>query len=701
MTDYSYTQNRELSWLNFNLRVMEEALDKTVPLFEKLKFFGIFCSNLDEFMMVRVGGLSDLALIDDSKCDNKSGLTPSEQLRTIYRALREIYKEKDEVYSIVEHEFRKEGIYNLKIEELSKAQRKAVHKYFKNYALPILTPLAIDVARPFPFLENLQEYVILELERKGVRSYGIMAIPKNLPKLIKLPTSTGHPYIRRANVIYEYVEDAYPDYKIISKNIIRITRNMDLSADDELDYGDVDYRKFMKDILKKRKRLQAVRVEVSGGKNENIVKFLCEHLHIREEQIFSSNSPLSMEYVSELKDYLGQDFISQNSYGNYLPRLGDKIGFSHDIIGDLKKKDYLLSYPYDSMDSFLKLIEQAAQDDRVVSIKITIYRLAKNSRLVDSLCRAAENGKEVLVLMELRARFDEESNLNYSKKLFDAGCNIIYGMAGFKVHSKIALITLKDNDGWSYITQIGTGNYNEQTSNGYADFCLMTSNDKIGKDAVKFFKNLTIGNLNVSYSHLLQSPKNLKISLLESMDKEILKGEDGFIFFKMNSLTDRDFIDKLKEASENGVKVQMIIRGICCILPGKLGKTDNIEAHSVVGRFLEHARVYVFGKEEPTVYMGSADLMTRNTEHRVELLCPVLDPVIKNRVIDYMNKQFDDNVKGRKFGEDGGLYKIINEAPPFNSQDYFMNEEYKIECDKEEKNSFLSGLSSFFKGFVK
>ncbi len=524
-----------------------------------------------------------------------------------------------------------------------------------------------------------------------------MALPNILPKIIKLTSSTGYPFIRTSKVIYEFASECYPKAKVLAKTIIRVTRNADLSADDEISYDEVDYRSHMKKILKKRKRLQAVRVEVNEKARESFEILLCSELNIGKNQIFQSDAPLSMEYVSELKDYLSEDFIAQNSYNHYLPKLGNKIGFTGDLIDRVKKKDYLLSYPYDSMDSFLKLIEQASYDDRVVSIKITIYRLAKNSRLVNYLCRAAENGKEVLVIMELRARFDEQNNLDYSKQLYDAGCNIIYGMAGYKVHSKICLITLKDEVGWSYITQIGTGNYNESTATGYSDLSLMTANYDIGKDAVHFFKNISTGNLDGKYKHLLQSPSTLKPELLNMMDEEIAKGSEGFIFFKMNSLTDRDFIDKLKEASDAGVKVQLIIRGICCLLPGIEGKTQNIEAKSIVGRFLEHARVYILGRENPKIYIGSADLMTRNTEHRVELLCSVLDNKIKDRIIEFMNVQFADNLKGRRFGSDGNLYKIENDQPKMNAQIYFMEQEYEVEEEKSVKQGFFTKLSNAIK----
>lgn len=698
--DTSFTQNRELSWLNFNRRVLEEALDDDVPLFEKLNFIKIFCSNLDEFCMVRVGRLTDLALFNEDNIDNKSGLTPSGELRAIFQKMQELYLLKDRVFEKIDREFEKYGVYNLTIDELTNAQVRAVKKYFQDYIFPILSPQTLSLHRPLPFLENKSEYVILKLEKKGKVTYGIVPIPNFLPKIIKLPTDLGYPFIRTSKVLYEHVDLCYPKFKILQKTIIRVTRNADLSADDEVSYEDVDYRSLMKKILKKRNRLQAVRVEVNEKDKEAFVDFLCGELGLEPDQIIQSDAPLAMDYVSELKEYLDREFMINHTYDRYLPRLGERMGFSGDLIERVREKDWLFSYPYDSMDSYLKLMDQAAHDDRVVSIKITIYRLANNSRLVDALCRAAEAGKEVLVLMELRARFDEQSNLDYSRELYDAGCDIIYGMGGYKVHSKVTLLTLKNGNSWSYITQIGTGNYNESTAMGYSDLSLMTADPEIGNDANDFFRNLQLGNLFGSYKHLLQSPSTVKPTLLELMEKEKEKGPEGFCFFKMNSFTDRNFIDKVADVSRAGGRVQMIIRGINCLLPGIPGKTENVECHSIVGRFLEHARIYIFGKEDPKIYIGSADLMTRNTEHRVEILCPVYDPQIKKEILDFMNRQFRDNKKGRVFGPDGDLHPIEDGKDPFIAQNHFMEESskslVKLPLDEKKGPSLWSRIKSFF-----
>ncbi|WBW49837.1 polyphosphate kinase 1 [Peptoniphilus equinus] len=672
--DLSFTQNRELSWLKFDERCLHEALDDTVPLLEKLTFLKIFCSNLDEFNMVRVGGLTDLALLNLGEVDNKSGLTSKEQLDSVFERLTDLYREKDRVYGIVENEFRTHGIFNLDIAELTKSQHKATYKYFKDFIKPILSPQVIDFEHPFPFLENLNEYLLLELERDGKTKYGIMHLPAILPKIVKLPTDTGYPFIRATKVIHEFSDECFPKFKVKNKTIIRVTRNADLSADDEIAYDDVDYRAHMKKILKKRTRLQAVRVECNQPIDKPLSDLLCQRLAITPQQIFVSDAPLSMEYVSELKHFLDDGFLKAHTYSFYAPNSASTMNLTDSVIEKVQKQDILLSYPYDSIEPFFHLLWEAAYDSRVASIKITIYRLAKNSRLVDLLCRAAENGKEVVVLMELRARFDEQHNMDNAKKLYDAGCKIIYGMAGYKVHSKICLITMSDHSGWTHITQIGTGNYNEITANLYTDFCLITADQHIGKDAMAFFQNLATGNLSGNYTHLIQSPTTLKPTLLALMDREIKKGDAGRIFLKMNAFTDRDFIDKIQEASQAGVQVRMIVRGICCLVPHIAGKTENVEIRSIVGRYLEHPRVYMFGEGYPDIYLGSADLMTRNTEHRVELLTPVLSPDIQVRLRNYMAAQFKDNVKARTIDAQGN-YKFVNDGQPaFNAQAYFMQE---------------------------
>ena len=701
--DYSFTQNRELSWLNFNQRVMEEALDERVPLFEKLNFIKIFSTNLDEFCMVRVGRLTDLALFDPKSRDNKSGMTPQEQLDAVFARMQELYALKDQIFEHVDEAFEAYGVYNLTYDALSKVQQKAVLRYFQDYIFPILSPQTISLHRPLPFLENKSEYVILKLEKKGKLSYGIVPIPNFLPKILRLPSDTGSPFIRTSKILFAHVDACYPKFTILQKTIIRVTRNADLSADDEISLEEEDYRHLTEKVLKKRNRLQAVRVEVNEKDKEAFSDFLCEELMLKPGQIIQSDAPLSMEYVSELKEYLDKDFLLQHTYNRYAPRLGEKMGFRGDLIQRVQERDWIFSYPYDSMDSYLRLMDQAAHDDRVVSIKITIYRLAENSRLVDSLCRAAEEGKEVLVLMELRARFDEQSNLDYSKELIDAGCDVIYGMGGYKVHSKVTLLTLRSDQTWTFLTQIGTGNYNEATANGYSDLSLMTAHPDIGREANAFFRNLQLGNLSGSYDHLLQSPSTAKPTLLALMEEEAKKGAEGFCFFKMNSLTDRDLIDQMAAVSSAGCQVRLIVRGICCILPGIEGKTENIEAHSIVGRFLEHARVYIFGKDQPKIYIGSADMMTRNMDHRVEILCPVLDPEVQRFILHFMDAQFRDNYKGRRFGSDGALHPIEDGKSPFLAQNAFMREAAEVlpsavqASQNDHKQGLWARILAFFR----
>lgn len=677
--DYGFTQNREISWMKFNERVLHEALDNDTPLLEKVAFLKIFQSNLDEFNMVRVGSLHDLSLVKDAGIDNKTGMTPKEQLELIFDHMHGLYAEKDRVFDIVNREMNRNGISNLSFNQLTKQQYKALDKYFVDFIEPILSPQIVDKTHPFPFLENKMEYLIVQIDADKDQ-FGIMPLTTALPKIVKLPSDLGIKFIRTSLIIREYAERCFQGYKLKNKAIIRVTRNADLSADDEIIDDDLDYTTHMKKILKKRKRLHPVRVETGVDTANAIVEMVCKNLGVSQKQVYFTRSPLSMDFMDEVKPLLDESFVKTHTYDPYMPQIPKSIGNIHDIDRYVRSgNDVLLSFPYDSMDPFLELLDRASEDPDAVSIKITIYRLAKNSRLVDILCKAADRGKTVTCYMELRARFDEENNMGYSQRLYDAGCNVVFGIAGYKIHSKVCQITYKGKNGWDYVTQIGTGNYNETTAKLYTDFSLITSNTEIGDDCSDFFNNLSIGNIAGEYKRILQSPTSLKQKLMKMIDEEIEKKEDGFLFFKMNSLTDRDFIDKLCEASKSGVKVKMIIRGICCLIPGIEGRTDNIEIHSIVGRFLEHPRVYVIGKEMENVYIGSADLMTRNTERRVEVLCPVLDPALRERICNYLQVQFDDKVKGRKINNLGSMESIPfdGDSEPVVAQKYFMESAMK------------------------
>lgn len=666
-----YFQNREISWLRFNERVLLEAMEDHVPAFEKLKFVSIFVSNLDEFFMVRIGSLHDLSMFKKDVLDNKTGMSATEQIDAVLTMLPDIYKEKDDIYESVSKELKKYNIRQLDYEELNDKQKKETDDFYFSKIDQLVSPQIVDINHPFPFLENNKLYVFAHLEKDGDKVFGIIPVRFTYPTHLVL-TGDHLDYILMEDIILNQTENIFKDYKVLSKNVIKVTRNTDFTDDRDTWEEFDDYQEYMKRILKKRKRLDVVRLETFGELSNESLKFLLKKLSLDKKAYFPLKSPLNMGYVFDLVDEIPKA-IKKNILYKDLEQYNPSDDMDS-VIKSVKEKDLLLSYPYESMDTFLELLKEAAVDPECKSIKITIYRLAKNSQVVKYLCQAAQNGKEVTVFMELKARFDEESNINYANILYEEGCNIIYGFSEYKVHSKICLITFRNpkNGDLYYITQIGTGNYNEKTAKQYTDFSLITANDEIGLDATDFFKNMSIGNLNGKYMHLFQSPTSLKTGFLEHMDREIEKGKDGYIFCKFNSLTDKDFIEKIVEASKKGVKVDLIVRGITCLVP-KNEMRDNVTIRSIVGRFLEHPRVYIFGRENPKIYISSADLMTRNTEKRVEIAVPILDEDIKKKVLDYMNSQLRDNVGGRIIGKNGE-YEKITEGNKFASQDYFLKE---------------------------
>ncbi|WP_328820896.1 polyphosphate kinase 1 [Peribacillus faecalis] len=657
--DISYTTNRELSWLKFNQRVLEQAYDENVPLYERLKFVSIFESNLDEFYMVRVGSLYDQSLIKNNRVDNKSGLTPSEQLKRIFKETIPLYKQKDEILSKLEKQLRLYNIERLKVKDLSGAGQKYVHQYFKTNILPVLSPQIVDYHHPFPHLANKSLNIILSMEREAEESIGLIPVPQLLPNILYLPGDVR--FINMENIIFEYAHEVFELFEIKHKTIVSVTRNADISPEDELFDEDEDYRHHMKKILKKRKRLAPVRLEIQHGASEQLIDYLCDRLNIKKHQVFVSESPLCMSYVFELQNKFSIDTIRQITYPAFEPQPSPLVDRHESVLSQVTKRDIVLHYPYEQMEPFIRLLKEAAADPTVMSIKITIYRLANKSDIVKYLMEAVENNKDVTVLMELRARFDEANNINWAEELERAGCNVIYGFENYKVHSKICLITRLENNQVHYITQIGTGNYNEKTSKIYTDLCLMTGNEKIGKDAANFFKNMAISNLNGHYDYLLVAPINMKTTIIKLIDEEIAKaeaGETGKITMKMNSLTDRQIITKLSEASCAGVKIQLVIRGICCLVPGIPGKTENITVISIVGRFLEHSRIFCFGEgANMKMYIGSADIMTRNMEKRVEIACPIFDENVKEQINEMLEVQLNDNVKTRVMQNDGYYVK--------------------------------------------
>ncbi len=672
----NYMQNRELSWLTFNERILEEAQEESVPLFERLKFVSIFTSNLDEFFMVRVGSLTDLSLLENGNIDNKTGMTPKQQLDRIYKRAVLLYKKRDETYYEVENKLREVGISNLEIKELSKPEKKYVEKYYRDYILPILSPQVINSRHPFPHLVNKELYIICVFSGDDAK-FGLIPVSKSLPEFVLLPGEEIK-YVMTEKIILYYLKDIFDMYKIENSAIISVTRNADISAEDETFEVDDNFRERMKKVLKKRARLSPVRVEVQGRMNKILTYFIMDKLKVDKEQMFISKAPLVMGYVFQLLGRLSPIQKNELSYPPFEPVYPSGVNKNESITQQCKSKDILLFYPYHQMEPFLHLLKEASIDPNVISIKITIYRVSSNSRLIEYLCTAAENNKEVTVLMELKARFDEKNNIEWAERLEEAGCNVIYGFEGFKVHSKICLITRRDGDEINYITQIGTGNYNEKTAKLYTDLSLITADWAIGQDAMRFFKNMSLSNLKGEYTHLLVAPSALKDQLLELIDGEIEKasrGEECGIIIKSNSLTDKELIKKLSEASNAGVEIKLIIRGICCLLPGILGKTENITVISIVGRFLEHSRIYLFGKKDDIkMYIASADMMTRNTVRRVEIACPIYDGRIREQVISQLNIMLGDNVKARILNSDGTYSRREgSDRVSLDSQMFFIN----------------------------
>lgn len=666
MKETIYTQNRELSWLRFNERVMEEAVEEGVPAFERLKFISIFTSNLDEFFMIRVGSLYDQTFLPKPQIDNKTGMTAEEQLTEIFRAVAPLYKKRDKLYLEVKKRLADKGVCRVGIDELEEKERKYAEEHFCNYVQPVLSPQIINAHHPFPHLINKGLSIILHLKIHDKNAFGIVPVPNTLERILCLPGDRCR-YLLLEEIVNEYADRIFDNCKVQSKTIISVTRNADVNVSSLVD-EDEDFRHQMKRVLKKRARLAPVRLEYAEKIDEKTEKFLREKLNLKKEQVFASRAPLEMSYVFPLLEKLPRQLAQNVTYEHFEPQPPKWLIPGESIMKRAEQQDLLLSYPYETMGPFLQLIREAAGDPDVISIKITIYRLASKAALVDYLRTAAENGKEVTVLMELRARFDEANNINWSESLEDAGCTVIYGIKDYKVHSKVCLITKMKKGHIKWITQVGTGNYNEKTARQYTDLSLITANQEIGKDASNYFKNMAIANLEGSYSRLMVAPHSMKNKILALIHGEIQKArrkEPARIMVKINSLTDRKTIDALSEASQAGVRIDMIIRGICCLLPGLEGYTDNIHVTSVVGRFLEHSRVYCFGVgDDMQMYISSADFMTRNLNRRVEVACPVLDSGVRKQILDILDLMLRDNVKARNLRYDG-LYekKRLDEEP--------------------------------------
>ena len=661
--DYSYTQNRELSWLQFDRRVLEEALDPSVPLFERLKFISIFCTNLDEFFMVRVGSLMDLSIIAPDIRENKTNMTPREQLEAVFAAVRPLVEERDEIYAKVVADLEEHGFKELELDKLSKKERKFARDYYRECIRPVLSPQVVDERHPFPHLRNKELYIATLLsEEDGSQHLGIVPVPDNIAPIICDPDEPLH-FVRAEKLIAHHIKKIFDIYETSEPCIVSVTRNADISFDEEKFSDDEgDYRLHVSRLLKKRNRLNPVRLEVEGSPEKLLITGLLKRLKLTKNQMYTYDAPINLDWVFGLERRVSAKEKDKLCYSPSVPRASKEFDLNRSIMAQVEERDRLLFYPYDSIDPFLRMLQEAATDPDVLSIKITVYRLASESRVAQHLAEAAENGKEVTVLMELRARFDEANNIDWSGRLEEAGCNIIYGMENYKCHSKVCLITKRSDDGVTYITQIGTGNYNEKTARLYTDLSLMTADAEIGRDAVTFFQNMLIGNLNGYYRRLLVAPVAIKRTILKLIDREIAKGPEGRITLKCNSVTERDIIDRLAKASQAGVQVRMNIRGICCILPGIEGKTDNIHVRSIVGQFLEHSRIFVFGEgDDMRMYVGSADLMTRNLVHRVEVAVPITTRRAREAIMLFLDKIFEDNVKARTL-EANGEYTMVAES---------------------------------------
>lgn len=683
-----YMMNRELSWLKFNERVLNEAGNPKVPLAERLTFVSIYQSNLDEFYRVRVGTLMDQMDVSEVVRENKTNMTSEEQVKAIIRATRELEEKKTVIYEQLMGELEPKGIRLINFNKLSAEEGKILEEYFDREIAPYLSANIVSKQQPFPFLKNKDIYAVALLESKGGKTRtAIIPCSNNVfRRLIDIPTRKGT-FLLAEELILQFLPKFFKNYSVKEKSLIRVTRNADI--DTEMIYDeDLDYRDAMENLIKERKRMNPVRMEFTGTLNKKMMHALCKTIHVEKEHVFRSDVPLDLSFVFAIQSYLKNTNAGELFYPRRTPRPTPQLNDKESLIPQILEKDVLLSYPFESMKPFINLLYEAAEDESVVSIKMTLYRLANKSQIVDALVEAAENGKEVVVLVELRARFDEENNIEYSRKLEEAGCRVIYGLNGYKVHSKLCLISRKTEQGVSYVTQIGTGNYNEKTSALYTDLSLITGNQEIGKEAAEVFAALLRGETVEETHLLLVAPKCLQNKVLDMIEEEIQhvkNGEEGYIGIKINSLTDKVIISKLVEASQAGVKIEMIVRGICCLIPGVKGYTENITVISIVGRFLEHSRIYRFGtKERENVYIASADFMTRNTLRRVEVAAPVLDERLKNHLAWMFETMMKDDEKGKCLTEKGIYVDRNLHVQKLNSQECFYEAAY-ANAEKRQK----------------
>ena len=679
--------NRELSWLKFNERVLDEAASHHVPLCERMAFFSIFQSNLDEFFMVRVGALYDQMLADNHARENKTWMTSEEQLQAIFEKTRIISQRKDHIYKQYMEELEEQGVELLSFSDMLPEDKVYLEKYFEESIQPLLSPQVIGKKQPFPFLKNKEIYAVVVLGGKKGDKLGIIPCSNEVFKrLIPVPSSKNH-YMLVEELILHYIPEVFDHYEVKSKSLIRIIRNADIDVDEAFDDEELDYRDCMKKLISTRKKLCPVKLEHSRVLDDTVIEHLRRDLGIFKDQVFHTETPLELSFLFQIQNALREK--KELFYEKRVPQNSPEFVDDKPVLDQICEKDKLLSYPYESMKPFIRLLKEAGNDTRVVSIKMTLYRVARNSQIVEALIDAAENGKEVVVLVELRARFDEENNIEWSQRLEDAGCRLIYGLDHIKVHSKLCQITYMSEEGIRYVTQIGTGNYNEKTSKLYTDLSLMTADQAIGEEAAEVFHKLCLAQTVEHTNHLLVAPNCLQNKLIDKIDAEITKVQDGnagYIGVKMNSLTDKKLIDKLIEASMAGVQIDLIVRGICCLIPEVEGYTDNIQVISIVGRYLEHSRIYIFGKGgDSEVYIASADFMTRNTTKRVEVAAPVYDPELKERILESFNLMLRDNVKASVLKSDGNYYHRDGGDIQLNSQEYFYADAYRKASFHKEK----------------
>ena len=679
--------NRELSWLKFNERVLDEAASHHVPLCERMAFFSIFQSNLDEFFMVRVGALYDQMLADNHARENKTWMTSEEQLQAIFEKTRIISQRKDHIYKQYMEELEEQGVELLSFSDMLPEDKVYLEKYFEESILPLLSPQVIGKKQPFPFLKNKEIYAVVVLGGKKGDKLGIIPCSNEVFKrLIPVPSGKNH-YMLVEELILHYIPEVFDHYEGKSKSLIRIIRNADIDVDEAFDDEELDYRDCMKKLISTRKKLCPVKLEHSRVLDDTVIEHLRRDLGLFKDQVFHTETPLELSFLFQIQNALREK--KELFYEKRIPQNSPEFVDNEPVLDQICEHDKLLFYPYESMKPFIRLLKEAGNDTRVVSIKMTLYRVARNSQIVEALIDAAENGKEVVVLVELRARFDEENNIEWSQRLEDAGCRLIYGLDHIKVHSKLCQITYMSEEGIRYVTQIGTGNYNEKTSKLYTDLSLMTADQAIGEEAAEVFHKLCLAQTVEHTNHLLVAPNCLQNKLIDKIDAEIAKVQDGnagYIGVKMNSLTDKKLIDKLIEASMAGVQIDLIVRGICCLIPEVEGYTDNIQVISIVGRYLEHSRIYIFGKgEDSEVYIASADFMTRNTTKRVEVATPVYSPELKERILESFNLMLRDNVKASVLKSDGNYYHRDGGDIQLNSQEYFYADAYRKASFRKEK----------------